>query len=369
MPESTNVAPVYSPALVAFVPFGENDIGWVPLGPGDVYVPHYYNTSWQPYYLTRDNLYQRGVNLNVPGAVTVVSVDDFNRDFDWRRARKADRNMLAIGESGAGSVAADAIAECSGESAWGRGKIDIPPGIARKLNDTTVITSTTPVAPPFRPDLAKAMRVNTASDRAKGQKFKVRDERQGRGAPQTAQTTRQPAAPGPPRKPQRDTANSQRELHQVEQQQRQQQNEQRRVELLLQRKLNVRRDLCDSNNPRVNASQHQRDRNQQQQRRAVVPQQRPQPQMRRESAPVRSQRSSPLDPSRDLLLHLVRSRSRSNSKSRKRLDVLPQPDRFRAVVKAKHEALTQGTQINTDLNPNLSRLQSVRPATFARSAA
>jgi hypothetical protein len=41
--------PVYSPALVAFIPFDQNEIGWVPLGPGDVYVPHYYNTSWQPY--------------------------------------------------------------------------------------------------------------------------------------------------------------------------------------------------------------------------------------------------------------------------------------------------------------------------------
>ena len=71
--------PVYSPALVAFIPFGKNEIGWVPLGPGDVYVPHYYNTSWQPYYLTRDNLYQRVVNLNVPGAVTVVTFDEFAR--------------------------------------------------------------------------------------------------------------------------------------------------------------------------------------------------------------------------------------------------------------------------------------------------
>ena len=62
-------------------------------------------------------------------------------------------------------------------SAWGRGKIDIPPGIARKLNDTTVVTSTTPVSPRFRPDLAKSMRVNNALERAKGQKLQVRDER------------------------------------------------------------------------------------------------------------------------------------------------------------------------------------------------
>ena len=64
--------------------------------PGDVYVPHYYTNDWQPQYLTRGDLYQRVVNLNVPGAVTVVSIDDFTRGgFDWRRARKADRNMLA----------------------------------------------------------------------------------------------------------------------------------------------------------------------------------------------------------------------------------------------------------------------------------
>src|ERR1044072_6979488 len=51
IPESVNTNPVYSPALVAFMPFGGNDIGWVPLGPGDVYVPHYYTNNWQPYYL------------------------------------------------------------------------------------------------------------------------------------------------------------------------------------------------------------------------------------------------------------------------------------------------------------------------------
>ena len=186
IPESTNVTPVYSPALVAFVPFSGNDIGWVPLGPGDTYVPHYYNTSWQPYYLTRDNLYLRGVNLNVPGAVTVVSADDFFRGDDWRRARRADRNMLANVNPVLDPLLATPLRNAVVNSAWGRGKKDIPPGIARKLQDTTVITSTTLVEPRFRPDLARSMRVEQVSDRVKGQKFKVRDERQGRGAPQAA---------------------------------------------------------------------------------------------------------------------------------------------------------------------------------------
>jgi len=70
------------------------------------------------------------------------------------------------------------------KSAWGRGKKDIPPGIARKLQDTTVITSTALVEPRFRRDFARTMRVEPVSDRVKGQKFKVKDERPGRGAPQ-----------------------------------------------------------------------------------------------------------------------------------------------------------------------------------------
>jgi hypothetical protein len=203
VPDSTTVAPVYSPAMVAFVPFGNNDIGWVPLGPGDVYVPHYYNTSWQPYYLTRDDLYQRGVNLNVPGAVTVVSVDDFWREDDWRRARRADRNMLANVNPVLDPLLLTPLRNAAVRSAWGRGKKDLPPGIARKLADTTVITSTAPIAPPFRRDLAREMRTESVSDRAKGQKFKVRDERQGHGASQAAngppaETIRNERGGGPP---------------------------------------------------------------------------------------------------------------------------------------------------------------------------
>jgi hypothetical protein len=200
VPDNVRTTPVYSPALVAFMPFGQNDIGWVPLGPGDVYVPHYYNTSWEPHYLTRDNLYQRVVNLDVPGAVTVVSADEFLRGTDWRRARRADRNLLASVNPVLDPLLLTPLRNAVVNSAWGRGKKDIPPGIARKLQDTTVITSVAPVVPAFARDrdVARAMRVERVSDRAKGQQFKVRDERQGRGAPQAADAPRaeQPRAEG-----------------------------------------------------------------------------------------------------------------------------------------------------------------------------
>ena len=295
VPESVNTTPAYSPALVAFVPFGGNDIGWVPLGPGDVYVPHYYNTNWQPQYLTRDNLYQRVVNLNVPNAVTVVSVDDFNRgDFDWRRVRRADRNMLASANPVLDPLLVTPLRNAAVRSAWGRGKIDVPPGIARKLNDTAVISSTTPVAPRFRPNLARDLRVNTAPDRAKGQKFKVRDERQGRGAPQTAQTSSQPVAPQQQVQPQPGNGSAQREQRRMEQQQRQEQNAQRRAE----RAQSAPQAERAARPVRQQQPQGERvaspGRQRQEQRRIDVPQQRPQPQMRRESAPVRSQPAPPV---------------------------------------------------------------------------
>ena len=198
VPDNTRTAPVYSPALVAFMPFGQNEIGWVPLGPGDAYVPHYYNTDWQPYYLTRDNLYQRVRNLDVPGAVTYVTFDEFGRGFDGRRARKADRNMLASVNPVLDPLLLTPLRNAVVHSAWGRGKKDIPPGIARKLDDTPVITSRAPIEPPFRRDIAKSMRVETVSDRAKGQKFKVKDERPGKGAAQQQQQQRT-QAPAPAR--------------------------------------------------------------------------------------------------------------------------------------------------------------------------
>jgi hypothetical protein len=251
VPDRTNVTPVYSPALVAFVPFGNDQIGWVPLAPGDVYVPHYYDTSWQPYYLTRDNLYYRTVNLDVPGAVTVVSFDEFGNGFDWRRARKADRNMLASVNPVLDPLQLTPLRNAVVNSAWGRGKKDIPPGIARKLDETPVIVSRAPIEPRFQRDIAKSMRVETVSDRAKGQKFKVRDERrgqgQGRGAGQ--ETSQAPVRVEQPQQqqPRADRradriqqqsadrgrpqqADTRREQRRVEREQRRQQPQQQRIE-------------------------------------------------------------------------------------------------------------------------------------------
>ena len=67
-------------------------------------------------------------------------------------------------------------------SAWGRGKIDLPPGIAKKLDDTRVFVGTEPKGSWFRKDLAKSLRVERVPDKARNEKFRVRDERQAQQA-------------------------------------------------------------------------------------------------------------------------------------------------------------------------------------------
>jgi len=199
-----------------------------------------------------------------------VSVDEFGRGFDWRRARKADRNSLASVNPVLDPLLLTPLRNAVVNSAWGRGKKDIPPGIARKLNDTPVITSTRPIEPAFRRDLAKSMRVETVSDRAKGQKLKVRDERQGgKGAvQQTSQASaqvRQPdrAQPVEPR----------REARRVEQEQRKQERQPQRVD---------------------------RERGSPQAERAARPVRQQQPQAERVAAPARSEPRSQPQPRREV---------------------------------------------------------------------
>ena len=180
IPDRVNTAPMYAPALVAFVPLNDaNQIGWVPLGPGDSYAPRYYDNNWQPQYLSQTNVVPaRLFNLGIPGAVTVVPVDAWGRAIDPRSVRRIDQQALASVRPTLDPLTLTPLRNAVIHSAWGRGKIDLPPGIAKKLNDTRVFVGSDIREPRFRKDLAKSLRVERVSDNAKNQKFKVKDERQ-----------------------------------------------------------------------------------------------------------------------------------------------------------------------------------------------
>ena len=180
IPDAVNTTSAYAPALVAFVPLNDsNQIGWFPLGPGDSYAPRYYDSSWQPHYLTRANVVPgQLINFGIPGAVTVVSLDAFGRPIDPRSLRRIDPQLLASVRPTLDPLTLTPLRNAVIHSAWGRGKIDLPPGIAKKLDGTRVFFGGDIRESRFRKDLAKSMRVERVSDTARNQKFKVKDQRQ-----------------------------------------------------------------------------------------------------------------------------------------------------------------------------------------------
>lgn len=186
IPEAVNTTPQYSPALVAFVSLQQNGIGWVPLGPGDPYIARYYDQNWQPQYLTRGDVVPANlINYSVPGAVTVVPIDQFGRTIDPRVVTRVDPQMLARARPTLDPLTLTPIRNAVVNSAWGRGKSDLPPGIAKRLRDTPVVVSAAPIVPPFSKDLAKALRVEPVPETVRGQKLKIKDERNSQAAQQT----------------------------------------------------------------------------------------------------------------------------------------------------------------------------------------
>ena len=201
IPERVNTRPAYSPALVAFIPPTElNAIGWVPLAPGDPYVQTYYDADWRPHYLTRTPVVQeRVINLDVPGAVTVVSAEDFGRVIDEKKIRKLDREKFAKSRPVLDPLSVGELRQLALSTTNERRRVDIPPGIAKKLDTTQVYTSARPFAPPFREGRVRDVaRVEPVPEKQKKQKLQFKDERQAvQDVPVRA------AAPAPERKPER----------------------------------------------------------------------------------------------------------------------------------------------------------------------
>lgn len=194
IPDATRSYPTYSPALVAFLPFNDSSVAWVPLGPSDLYSSWYYDQSWQPvYYSQPPVIEQRIVNITVPGAVTVVPVQDFTSVIDPGVITRVDAQTFTRVQPVLDPLTVAPLRRAAFQT-QARQRFDVPQAVAQRIANTPVITSTSPSAPPFRRDLAKTLRVQSLPDRIRNQKIQFRDERtatvtapQGEGAPVTSQ--------------------------------------------------------------------------------------------------------------------------------------------------------------------------------------
>ena len=197
VPDRASSHPVYSPALVAFVPVRQtNQIAWVPLAPGEQYLPRYYNSGYEPQYIGSVdvvNQYVRNrrtyVNLNVPQAVTVVPVQHFTDGIRSGSVSYLNPQYVGQAQPVIDPYAVDGMRQIAIDRRGGkfnnRKGFKVGREFDRVLN-TPVVTSVAPVVPPTRASLASGFQVRPASE--KQRKNKLKFERNGQVASEVRAT-------------------------------------------------------------------------------------------------------------------------------------------------------------------------------------
>jgi hypothetical protein len=176
--------PIYAPALVAFVPFPQEDrIGWVALGPGDPYVPRYYDRNYQPQYVGSTNVTNIVTynNYNVPGAVTVVRSTEFTRGVTPGTALIADSAMLARTRPVVDPYSVPRVREIAPGMQAGRAAIQVPVA-AQQVMARSVVTSQSPTGQPVASNSGKVQNAQTVPEAQSKRQLRINNS----GPPVTA---------------------------------------------------------------------------------------------------------------------------------------------------------------------------------------
>jgi Family of unknown function (DUF6600)/FecR protein len=169
--------PVYSPALVAFIAFGQDDrIGWAPLGPGDPYVSRYYDRNYQPQYIGSTTYITQNVNVtsivnyNVPGAVTVVRTSDFAQAVTPGTVLIADSAFLAASRPVLDPYAVPRLRDLAPDIRSHGKRVRAPD--TQALN-RAVVTSQDPLRPAFAANTPQAFNAKSVPEAAGKRKLKI----------------------------------------------------------------------------------------------------------------------------------------------------------------------------------------------------
>ena len=171
---------VYCPAPVAFIPVADQ-IAWIPLGPGEVYVPRYYD-DFRPRYLAPTEVIRvvsvqnTFVNFNAPGAITAVPVSCLTRVIDPRTISSVDTALIARSRPVIDPFSVDAVRELAVRHDDARRRIKIERREQEALN-AKVFTSTSPEVLAARGNLEKAWRVQEIK-RKRDNKLKITETSQ-----------------------------------------------------------------------------------------------------------------------------------------------------------------------------------------------
>ncbi|MFY9611313.1 MAG: FecR family protein [Blastocatellia bacterium] len=167
----------YCPATVAFIPLAQDQIGWVPLAPGEVYVPRYYDASFRPRYLasrevvSEVTVQRTFVNLNAPSGVTVVPVQALKRRIEPNLIAQVDPQVIARSKPTADPFAVEGVRELAIKRK-GEGRKQLARA-EQQAFDRPVLTSRKLTSLPAETNLAKTLRVEPVSGEVKNKTLKI----------------------------------------------------------------------------------------------------------------------------------------------------------------------------------------------------
>src|SRR5215813_2924167 len=176
--------PVYAPALVAFVSSPRADeIGWVPLGPGDPYVPRYYDTDYRAHYVgSRGDVdryvnYTNLVNYRDPAAVTVVNVTQFTQVITPRTVVRVDPAYLASARPVVEPLTVPVVRQLAPTIEASRPTVAVPVEVQQALARPVIIRQQ-PVAPPVATNVVQTLKAEPAPQEATKRKLQVKNVEQ-----------------------------------------------------------------------------------------------------------------------------------------------------------------------------------------------
>jgi hypothetical protein len=181
VPKEVVAQPVYSPALVAFVQMPEPDrVGWLPLGPGDPYVPRYYGPDYRPQYIGSETVVNKYVNItnvanyNVPGAVTVVDTTQFTRVITPSTVERVDPAVLARTRPVVDPFAVPSVRELAPNMMAVKPAAPMPITVEQALV-RPVVVSQNPVMPSVAANTLQALKAQPVPEDAKKNKLKLKE--------------------------------------------------------------------------------------------------------------------------------------------------------------------------------------------------
>jgi len=154
VPSEAIASPFYAPALCAFVPLPQfQQIGWCPLGPGDPYVPRYYDAAFRPQYIGSSVVINRFVNTtrivnyNVPGAVTIVAASGFAGVIRPNGVIRGDQRSISETRPVVDPFTVPTLRQAAINTTATRPRVQVPAAVAQRAFNKPVLTSDPPALP------------------------------------------------------------------------------------------------------------------------------------------------------------------------------------------------------------------------------